>query len=108
MILNFPCTGAMLVICDVNEYRKCVKEFGVPIVSQLFEKLHALCNLLAVVPENLKEVCGGEQLVCWTVVNFEYEPVHEKTNNLGFRPGQTLTRLYSHSIKLEAGNFVYK
>ena len=51
------------MICDVNEYRKCVKEFGVPIVSQLFEKLHALCNLLAVVPENLKEVCGGEQLV---------------------------------------------
>ena len=30
------------------------------------------------------------------------EPVHEKTNNLGFRPGPTQTRLYSHSIKLEA------
>ena len=55
--------GAMLVICDVNEYRKCVKEFNVPLVTQMFEKLHALCNLLAVVPENLKEVCGGEQLV---------------------------------------------
>lgn len=54
--------GAMLVICDVNEYRKCVKEFNVPLVTQMFEKLHALCNLLAVVPENLKEVCGGEQL----------------------------------------------
>ena len=24
------------------------------------------------------------------------EPVHEKTNNLGFRPGPTQTRLYSH------------
>ena len=65
----FPSSGAMLVICDVNEYRKCVKEFGVPIVSQLFEKLHALCNLLAVVPENLKEVCGGEQLVSWMLCN---------------------------------------
>ncbi|XP_052273620.1 exocyst complex component 5-like isoform X2 [Dreissena polymorpha] len=54
--------GAMLVICDVNEYRKCVKEFGLPLISQLFEKLHALCNLLVVVPENLKQVCGGEQL----------------------------------------------
>ena len=31
-----------------------------------------------------------------------YEPVYEKTNNLGFRPGPTQTRLYSHSIKLEA------
>ena len=30
------------------------------------------------------------------------EPVHEKTNNLDFQPGQTKTRLYSHSIKLEA------
>ena len=31
-----------------------------------------------------------------------YEPVHEKTNNLGFRPGPTQTRLCSDSIKLEA------
>ena len=35
-------------------------------------------------------------------VLFLFEPVHEKTNNLGFRPGLTQTRLYSHSIKLEA------
>ncbi|XP_078314099.1 exocyst complex component 5-like [Crassostrea virginica] len=54
--------GAMLVICDVNEYRKCMKEFKIPMVSDLFEKLHALCNLLVVVPENLKEVCSGESL----------------------------------------------
>ena len=26
----------------------------------------------------------------------ENEPVHEKTNNLGFRPGPTQTSLYSH------------
>ena len=25
-----------------------------------------------------------------------YEPVREKTNNLGFRPGPTQTSLYSH------------
>ena len=31
-----------------------------------------------------------------------FEPVCEKTNNLGFRPGPTQTGLYSHSIKLEA------
>ena len=31
-----------------------------------------------------------------------YEPVHEKTNNLGFRPGLTQTRLYSHRRQLEA------
>jgi len=55
--------GAMLVICDVNEYRKCVKDFKIPLLTELFEKLHALCNLLMVVPENLKRVCSEEQLV---------------------------------------------
>ena len=29
-------------------------------------------------------------------------PVHEKTNNLGFRPGPTQTGLYCHTIKQEA------
>ena len=33
-----------------------------------------------------------------------YEPVHEKTNNLGSRPGPTQPGLYSHRW-LEAGNF---
>ena len=33
---------------------------------------------------------------------FVFEPVHEKTNNLGFRPGLSQARLYSHRIKLEA------
>ncbi|KAK7104250.1 exocyst complex component 5-like [Littorina saxatilis] len=64
-ILNFQYNsiGAMLVICDVNEYRKCVKEgMRIPIITQLFERLHALCNLLVVVPENLKVVRSGEQL----------------------------------------------
>ena len=32
----------------------------------------------------------------------EYEPVHEKTNNLGFQPGLTQTGLYSHRRWLEA------
>ena len=36
------------------------------------------------------------------------EPVREKTNNLGFRPGLTQTGLYSHKRWLEAGNFVFK
>ena len=65
---NYCCfiyIGAMLVICDVNEYRKLVKEgMKVPLITQLFEHLHALCNLLVVVPENIKVVSSGEQLVC--------------------------------------------
>jgi recyclin-1 len=55
--------GAMLVICDVNEYRKCIKDFQIPLLTQLFNKLHALCNLLVVVPENLKQVSSAEELV---------------------------------------------
>ena len=32
-----------------------------------------------------------------------YEPVRDKTNNLGIRPGPTQTDLYSHRRWLEAG-----
>ena len=32
-----------------------------------------------------------------------FEPSHEKTNNLGFRPGPIQTWLYSHRRWLEAG-----
>lgn len=55
--------GAMIAIMDVNEYRKCVKNLNIPFVNTLFDTLHALCNLLLVKPENLKQVCSGETLV---------------------------------------------
>lgn len=53
----------MCAICDVNEYRKCVRVLNSPLVTQLFDILHALCNLLLVKHENLQEVCGGDTLV---------------------------------------------
>ncbi|KAJ8672984.1 hypothetical protein QAD02_004245 [Eretmocerus hayati] len=59
---QFNSAGAMCAICDMNEYRKCAKELGMPLVTQLFDLLHALCNLLLVKPENLKQVCSGDQL----------------------------------------------
>ena len=40
------------------------------------------------------------------VVNVINEPVHEKTNNMGFRTGPTQTGLYSHRRWLEAGKKV--
>jgi exocyst complex component 5 len=55
----------MCAICDVNEYRKCVKAYKQPLVDTLFDSLHALCNLLLVKPENLQQVCNGEQLVIY-------------------------------------------
>ena len=40
------------------------------------------------------------------------EPVREKTNNFGFRPGPTQTGLYSHIISYlqdsKAGNFGFR
>lgn len=61
--MQFNTAGAMCAICDVNEYRKCIRELNSSLVTQLFDILHALCNLLLVKPENLLEVCTGETLV---------------------------------------------
>ncbi|KAG8184683.1 hypothetical protein JTE90_013076 [Oedothorax gibbosus] len=56
--------GAMAVICDVNEYRRCVRDFQIPLVNMLFETLHTLCNLFVVEPNNLKQFCNSEDLAC--------------------------------------------
>ncbi|KAJ3665408.1 hypothetical protein Zmor_000904 [Zophobas morio] len=59
---QFNTAGAMVAICDLNEYRSCTKRLG-PLVAELFETLHALCNLLLVKPENLQQVCSEDSLV---------------------------------------------
>ncbi|KAG1662389.1 Exocyst complex component 5 [Nymphon striatum] len=59
---QYSSVGAMSVICDVNEYKKCVMDFKIPLINTLFDTLHAMCNLLVVVPENLKQVCTNDQL----------------------------------------------
>jgi hypothetical protein len=59
---QFNTPGAMVAICDLNEYRSCTKHLG-PLVAELFETLHALCNLLLVKPENLQQVCSEDSLV---------------------------------------------
>ncbi|XP_063705149.1 exocyst complex component 5 [Culicoides brevitarsis] len=70
---QYNTVGAMCAICDINEYRKCVRALNNPLVTQLFDILHALCNLLLVKPENLLEVCCGDALNCLeksVVMNF--------------------------------------
>ncbi|XP_046434817.1 exocyst complex component 5 [Neodiprion fabricii] len=59
---QFNSAGAMCAICDMNAYRECAKNLKVSLVTNLFDTLHALCNLLLVKPENLKQVCTGDQL----------------------------------------------
>jgi len=82
---QFNSAGAMCAICDMNEYRKCVKELGVGIVISLFDTLHALCNLLLVKPANLKQVCTGDQLAMLdrsTLINFIQLRTDYKTQKL--------------------------
>lgn len=55
--------GAMLLLCDINEYRKCILSWKIPEVGKQFEALHALANLLVVVPENLNEACSSQLLI---------------------------------------------
>lgn len=43
--------------------RKCVLVWKIPEISKKFESLHALANLLVVVPENLNEACSSQLLV---------------------------------------------
>lgn len=63
-ILQFQVSsvGAMILICDVNEYRKCASHFEIPLLNQLFDTLHDLCNLLVVPPENIHQISAGERL----------------------------------------------
>uniref|UniRef100_A0A6B2E7R4 Exocyst complex component 5 n=1 Tax=Phlebotomus kandelakii TaxID=1109342 RepID=A0A6B2E7R4_9DIPT len=82
---QYNTAGAMCAICDVNEYRKCVRELKSPLVTQLFDVLHALCNLLLVKHENLQEVCGGETLNSLdksVVMNFIQLRSDYKTNKI--------------------------
>jgi len=59
---TFSDVGAMIALCDINEYRHTIKEFKIPLVERLFGVLLALVNLLVVQPDNLKEVGNDEQL----------------------------------------------
>lgn len=53
----------MAVIRDINEYRMCAKIFNCSVVDKLFTVLYSLTNVLVVKPENLQEICSGENLV---------------------------------------------
>ncbi|KRZ25579.1 Exocyst complex component 5, partial [Trichinella pseudospiralis] len=54
--------GAMLLLCDVSEYRKVVSELNIPIAKKLFVTLHALCNLLIVSSDHLLAACSSNTL----------------------------------------------
>ena len=62
LVFQFSSMGGMLAICDIKEYRTAAKALNCISVDLEFDTLHALCNLLVAVPENLRQVCTGDQL----------------------------------------------
>jgi len=57
--------GALSVLCDINEYLKCVKEFKLPLVNRIFETLKSLCNLLYALPKELNKIINQDELVIY-------------------------------------------
>jgi len=55
--------GGLMMLQDISEYKKCSKKFRSSTVEQLFSILHALVNLLVVVPDNLRQVITEGHLV---------------------------------------------
>lgn len=83
---QFDSIGAMLAICDVNEYRTCIKQLECDQVVQLFDVLHSLCNLLVVPADNLRQICTGEPLSLLdktTLLSFIQLRHDYKTSKLG-------------------------
>lgn len=56
---TFNSAGAMLLLCDLSEYRKCVCSWKTGSIGKLFEGLHALANLLVVLPDNLSDAANS-------------------------------------------------
>jgi hypothetical protein len=61
-----------MMLQDISEYKKCSKKFRSPTVEQLFSILHALVNLLVVVPDNLRQVITEGHLVCIFLIYFQF------------------------------------
>ncbi|GAB6031799.1 hypothetical protein CHUAL_010201 [Chamberlinius hualienensis] len=77
--------GAVCVIYDINEYKKCVQKISSPLLNSLFDTLYALCNLLVVKPANLKQVCMDKQLAGFdksVILNFVQLRIDYKTSKI--------------------------
>jgi recyclin-1 len=62
-VFSYNLTGTMYLVCDVNEYRRCVANWGIAELKKQFEALHALVNLMVVIPENVSEASNAQSLI---------------------------------------------
>ncbi|CAF3910431.1 unnamed protein product, partial [Rotaria sp. Silwood2] len=63
---EYNISGGLMMLQDISEYKKCSKKFRSSTVEQLFSILHALVNLLVVVPDNLRQVITEGHLASLT------------------------------------------
>ncbi|KAK0399380.1 hypothetical protein QR680_003016 [Steinernema hermaphroditum] len=56
---TYNTTGALLLMYDINEYRKCVEKWGMKSAIKKFDTLKSLTNLLIVEPNNLAEASSS-------------------------------------------------
>ncbi|PAV69328.1 hypothetical protein WR25_27301 [Diploscapter pachys] len=57
---TYSTSGTMLLLCDLNEYRRCVSTWRFP--QQHLDTLHSLSNLLVVLPDNLVDAANSQLL----------------------------------------------
>jgi len=62
LLFQYSSIGAVRILCDINEYLKCVKEFKLQIVTDIFETLKSLCNLFYELPKDLNRVFNHPDL----------------------------------------------
>ena len=81
----------------------CDKNGSVAKGDKIAPRQKHMCRACMYGPESVPHIYGmsalpPEKLFGRSLI----EPVRDKTNNLGFRPGLTQTRLHSHRSRLEA------
>lgn len=79
---QYNTAGAMSAVFDVNEYKKCIEHFQNKLLVALFDKLHTLCNLMLVPPENLHDVISQTGVDKSIVMSFIQLRVDFKTARL--------------------------
>ncbi|OXA59892.1 exocyst complex component 5 [Folsomia candida] len=62
LVFQYSSIGAVRILCDINEYLKCVKEFKIQIVTDIFETLKSLCNLFYELPKDLNRIFNHADL----------------------------------------------
>jgi hypothetical protein len=61
--IHYFAVGAVRILCDINEYLKCVREFKIQIITDIYETLKSLCNLFYELPKDLNRIFNHTDLV---------------------------------------------